>query len=314
MSKFSLIPPDGTYSEASATSYGLLGDYIGGVLGTILAFVTFALLLWSHSRSAKIEHRNKVHLIFSEMLSGHEDIINSMHRGDLHGRQVISQSIRDLDEIYSALQEAEWETGIEITTQQRMSMSFIVLMFGIGEQAQDLLSQFPSAVFDVLKRNLNLLKEDGVEIKYHQSIFMHYFRNLYAMHKFVDDSSMSDTDKIELLKVVRAKLSVSEQMILAFNINSPVGNAWIESGLLHKYKPIKNIPKKYFFRDETKLKEVFPYLSFEWEESWNTVSTVKVFKVLGYTVSIHFNTNSKLKSRIISAIIGATFKYLRIFY
>ena len=115
---------------------------------------------------------------------------------------------------------------------------------------------------------LDNIQKNSIAMEFggHQNRLSHYYRNLYSAFMFIDEQKISKKEKISLAKVLRSKLSNYEQAMLAINILSVQGNAWMGNGLLDKYSPIKNIPQHFFrFDDEFKLKGVFPGVIFEWE-------------------------------------------------
>lgn len=108
--------------------------------------------------------------------------------------------------------------------------------------------------------------EPSTEFGGHQNRLSHYFRNLHSAFTFIDEQRLSEKEKQSLSKVLRSKLSNYEQALLAINALSEQGASWIETGLIAKYMPIKNIPKHFFSFDPAfDLKKSFPGVTFEWE-------------------------------------------------
>ncbi|HIE44840.1 MAG TPA: hypothetical protein EYP87_01385 [Flavobacteriaceae bacterium] len=66
----------------------------------------------------------------------------------------------------------------------------------------------------------------------------HYFRNLYHIFKFIDNSEI--TDKSQYSSLVRAQLSNFELVILFYNSITDYGNLKFKP-LIEKYKILKNI-------------------------------------------------------------------------
>lgn len=74
-----------------------------------------------------------------------------------------------------------------------------------------------------------------------QGILGHYFRNLYRIIKFVDESDLKDEEKSLYVKIVRAQLSNQELFLLFYNC------AYYEEGLnfkvyVEKYALLNNFP------------------------------------------------------------------------
>ncbi|MBK8945456.1 MAG: putative phage abortive infection protein [Ignavibacteriae bacterium] len=72
-----------------------------------------------------------------------------------------------------------------------------------------------------------------------------YFRLLYQTVKHIDEmkqENITELDKYNYVKTLRAQLSNHEQLLLYYNSLSKMGEAWIKNNYIQKYKLIKNIP------------------------------------------------------------------------
>lgn len=129
----------------------------------------------------------------------------------------------------------------------------------------------------------------SIEIPYypfdgHAGRLGHYFRHLFQTVDFVakqDEHFLSEKEKYEYLKILRAQLSNHEQLLLYYNAVAGFGQKWITKGFLTKYRFVRNLPvpladfgikphdifkkeieewkakEKYFFEwDERKLKQI----------------------------------------------------------
>jgi hypothetical protein len=72
---------------------------------------------------------------------------------------------------------------------------------------------------------------------YKETILGHYFRNLYHIVKFVNNSNISN--KREYTNILRAQLSVQELLLLHFNCLSQYGTKF--KPLVEEYSLLKNI-------------------------------------------------------------------------
>ncbi|MBI1182714.1 hypothetical protein GC194_00475 [bacterium] len=71
----------------------------------------------------------------------------------------------------------------------------------------------------------------------------HYFRNLFHMVKLIDQNTwLSDEEKKDFTRIIRAQLSNEEQLMLYYNAQSNYGKAWFENGYFKKYKLVHNMP------------------------------------------------------------------------
>ena len=65
------------------------------------------------------------------------------------------------------------------------------------------------------------------------------------MVKYIDEypaDILSNTEKYNYVKTIRAQLSDYEQLLLFYSALSSYGEAWLKNGYLIKYKLIKNMP------------------------------------------------------------------------
>lgn len=100
-----------------------------------------------------------------------------------------------------------------------------------------------------LKDNPNTLEYKANYIPFggHISRLGHYFRHLYQTVKFIslqDEKIINTEMKQAYAKVLRAQLSDYEQLLLFYNINSTLGNAWTRGSenFIKEYRMIKNMP------------------------------------------------------------------------
>lgn len=84
----------------------------------------------------------------------------------------------------------------------------------------------------------------------HQSEFGHYFRSLYNIVKFVDNSSVED--KRLYTNLVRAHLSSFELALLFYNSLSDLGRDKFKP-LIEKYSLLKTVPRKHLINSPDHL-------------------------------------------------------------
>lgn len=93
--------------------------------------------------------------------------------------------------------------------------------------------------------------EDICEVRYGRwhALMGHYFRYLYRIIKFVDDSSLEEGDKQEYVKILRAQLSNYELVILLYN------SAYHREGksfqdYIERYALLDNLPRELIIDEE----------------------------------------------------------------
>lgn len=263
--------------------YGLLGDYVGGFVGTIIGALTLFLVYRTWATGREIDLKSKTYQIFAEMLRTHEEIVSSIRLGNLAGRDALEVILGEFYCVYRATKAlvpsyADW------TVEQRIDIAFSISYYGLQLHTKKVLATYEEtkiqAVLDHVtqQRQANeLLPAPKEKRKFpgHQNRLSHYFRNLYNAYKFVECSQLKPDEKSALTQVLRAKLSNYEQAVLALNVISHLGRPWETSGIFVRHWPIKNIPQHFFSFDENfTLKERFPYILFEWES--NKAQSTKV--------------------------------------
>jgi hypothetical protein len=250
---------------------GTLGDYIGGVLGTVIALIGIPLLVLTWRATLRTDYRAKVYAVFTEILKTHDDIVASLNFNNLLGRDVFALMLSEFHAIYQEVNVVNASRGAGWSLRDKIDIAFTITFFGSTITASDELSHFdPSAIKDVndlaSKLKNKSIKTDRL-FRGHQNRLSHYYRNLFAAYTFVDSTKLPNDEKLALGKVIRAKTTNSEQALLALNIVSHLGREWETEGIAGKYKVIKNLPRRYFMFDNTvKIKDLFPYIDYEWEK------------------------------------------------
>lgn len=107
----------------------------------------------------------------------------------------------------------------------------------------------------------------------YQSDLSHYFRNLFRIVKFIDQSNFKRKVKHDHCKILRSQLSNYEQLLLAYNGLHEYGEKF--KPLIEEYRLLKTINsevqlskgKQKRIVDLTILTENYPHLKKAWEKS-----------------------------------------------
>jgi hypothetical protein len=120
----------------------------------------------------------------------------------------------------------------------------------ISKHVNDLKEMFAkSSIYDLTK------EDDILKIYYHayqnnEASLGHYFRSLYHIILYIDNSPISENHKKTLIKIVRSQLSVNELILLFFNGISKYGvsknNDKYFKHLIEKYALLEDIPEPIF--------------------------------------------------------------------
>lgn len=251
--------------------YGLLGDYVGGFWGTIIAAVTLLGVLLTFWLSRKVDYRSKTYQVFAEMMRTHEEIVGSMRIGSRQGRDTFSSVLSEFYVIYKLTRQVISDDNTW-PIQARIDIAYTCTFFGPHIVSEEVLKQYGEEpikkLFGLIHAERQAERNDRRQFGGHQLRLSHYFRNLFSAYTFIDGTNLEENEKLALGKVLRSKLSNHEQAVLALNIMSHLGAEWERTGLVERHKPIKNIPAFFLTFDKSfKLKDRFPYVNFEWEST-----------------------------------------------
>jgi hypothetical protein len=246
-----------------------LGDYVGGVLGTLISAVTLVVVWLTWRATSKTQRVQSVLAVVAEMLKTHDAVAGSGEDGFWSRSGTPSTMLREFSAIYGQTRQVVPEDSIW-SVQNRIDIAYTFTFYGLSTNAtgaltaygEDRIKRVSDAVSDLRYREG---KYEGL-FKGHQTTVSQYMRNLFNMYAFIDEAAISPNDKYKIARIVRTKLSNYEQALLALNIMSHLGSEWERRGLVQRFKPFANVPRRFYGFDETfDLKARFPALEFEWE-------------------------------------------------
>lgn len=265
--------------------YGVVGDFVGGVLGTLISLLTIPLLFGTWLTARKSDYRDRTYAIFSEFVKTHEEVISSIKLKnnigeEVSGRDIFGDLLSAFYSIYKITDSECNKDGRALSTHQKIDIAYTFIFYGSSITAGDELANYPRDLIleigDKISQN-RLQKWKGGGFSGNQNRLSHYYRNLYAAYKFIDESKLKAGEKRSLGKVLRSKLTNYEQAMLALNICSHLGRDWERAGILDRYEPIKNTPRKFMtFGEGAAIRDLFPTISYEYEERSGSRGLFKV--------------------------------------
>ena len=211
--------------DAHMTDYGEVGNFISGIVGTfialIAAFLTF-IAFWAQFRANQLQRQDikveRFNANFYNLLSLHEQITNSLecHEMSIEGIPAKIEMIKGRDVFqytYNARAE-KISTGLLIGMQNR------IIALGMSGYMKSVVPSY----------------------------FDHYFRNLYRIVKYVDETDVFDDlpedeknrKKYEYVAILRSTLSRYELVWLFYNSLSDYGYDKFKP-LMEKYAMLKNL-------------------------------------------------------------------------
>lgn len=264
----------------SLQSYGLIGDYIGGVWGTLLSLIALGFIYRTWLATRRADTRNSVVSLLTEMLKTHDGIIQS-------NPDISRQVLREVAYVYKATLRIFPELW---SREERADISYTLAFYGPNTQAAQDLAKYGASNIREIHDDVSRFR-DRAQARYsglfkgHQATLSHYMRNLFAMYTLIKGSSLDEKEKKNLGKIVRTRLSNYDQALLALNIMSHLGQEWEQAGLLEEYKPFANVPQYFFGFDPTfSLKARFPSVQFEWERNDERRPRYRQFSVGRYAL------------------------------
>lgn len=262
------------------------GDSYGvyNALFSALAFIAVAYTLYvqqKNERKAILANR------FYAMLGYKEKMIEEMSvypvfigkpdvkKDAVSGRNVFVEYKTQLKYLMRGVKEVSEQRKLGLTEPDITDIAYAVFYYGAIQKdfMKEYLRDYDK--LEILVEGITETLKSGIYKKYalhrpNQNYLSVYFRNIYNMVKMIDSSDLlSDVEKREYIKVLRAQFSNAELYVLFFNLISRFGKKWIDNMYVSKYELIQNLPIGYC--DGYNPKEYFENIHFESEES--TLST-----------------------------------------
>jgi len=264
--------------KVSISETGNIGDFVGGVVGTVLSFASVILLILTLTVQRDQNKLDRFGQTFYEMLHIHNDNVTSMKLKDVDnttGRDVFSKLVTDYEHIYDIVhgcfenirslvplsgKDREEKKAVLESMQEylkdrqktiRLNMRIAYGFFFYGSEKFLLKSEMP-AEKEILEHVKHLLVLGNNMVCSHNVLLGHYYRHMFQMLKLVENTSFLDEkEKYGYAKQLRAQLNDDEQVLLYYNSLSDIGKDWIvELGqkdrkkmcLIARFRMIKNIP------------------------------------------------------------------------
>jgi len=286
---------------------GQIGDTIGGITGPFIAiiasFLTF-IAFWVQYQANEQQKRDlqieRFESKFYTMLEIHRQNVNEISINEaVNGRLAFSQLFLELSSLYFVIKK---KLDKKYSDDLIYNISYLFFFFGKGFDSLIMIKSFFSSEYHEELTELgkyldSILIEDDVEknkftftyfqnnyqilaktkhkpFQGHSENLSHYVRHLYQLIALIHnqpDDIFSYEVKYSYVAVVRAQLSISEQLLLYYNSLSVLGEPWNEDGkdFIREYCLVKSMPTSlaYFYKDPHDFlgtKNKHGKLMFEW--------------------------------------------------
>lgn len=229
----------------SSTDWGQFGSYVGGLAGAFLTLLTVILLIKTLDSQNKNATINQFESSFFELFRLHKEITDRII-GEVH--IVVRNSSVEEKDTYEGLQFFE-------RLSKKINLHYDADHQNIAKEGLDNMAEVEKAV-----------NEEGIT-NYYNDIYRgkesglgHYFRSLYHLIKFVDDSKINN--KQRYTDLVQAYLTDAELHCTFYNGISIYGRDRLKP-LLDKYSFLENIKSKGIIFDR-QFEEFYPntYLNY----------------------------------------------------
>lgn len=199
---------------ANHEQWGLYGDFVGGVIGTIVAVFSVYFLvdtLRSQQEAIKKEQDNfkKTSVVYAvqqfdnnynQLVELYKEIIGEYKNGSVVGRDALKQKV---EELYKEVYRTDLEYGKRVTTAQEL--------------------------FD---------KKFYIENRQNAAV---HFRVLYRIFDLIEHSGLDEKDyKVKYAKLVRCQLDENELMMLRYNCMGKCGEQMRQH--INHYNLLKHLP------------------------------------------------------------------------
>lgn len=183
--------------------WGTLGDFIGGLLGAILAALSFLMMYWTLKDQRDL---SKINNSLSELQRFNDVFFELL---SLYNRQIAE--LKPLDSPHS----------------------FFTQQMKVMQKEFKEYTTFGRARRYAREKYLNFYLENAEKIA-------PIFRTLYRLFCLIDKAQINDKEKLEYAKTVRAQLSEGELFFLRYNCLTNYGNNFID--FINKYRVTKHLP------------------------------------------------------------------------
>jgi hypothetical protein len=256
-------------TSAQFTQFAQAGDYIGGIWGTAISVATLLIVLSTWNQTRRSARLSSITSILGEMLKTHDAIAGTGQHGFWSREGIPSILLREFNAIYRITKKVVHSDDVW-SVNERIDIAYTFAFYGLHTNAVHALRSYGETDVMAVQTAASRLRSRVARYQKlfngHQTVLPHYLRNLFSMYMLIDGSKISQTDKLNLAKIVRTKLSNYDQALLALNVLSHLGGEWERLRLVERYKPFANLPEAFFsFDSKFDMKARFPALEFEWE-------------------------------------------------
>lgn len=195
-------------------TWGVFGDFIGGVLGTFIAYISIRLL---------------VKTLYHQISANNETAKINKETATVYKLQQFNEQFKILFALYQDALHAYKTSFINGST----DLSSIVDQFkkhGDTTVKNDDYEKRQQVALDIFK---------DFYVTYHNVASVH-FRLLYRIFQLIDDADIPDRNKTDIAKIMRCQLSADEILLLRYNAIASYGEKM--RVYINRYNLLKHLP------------------------------------------------------------------------
>lgn len=266
--------------------WGTMGDFIGGILDSILALLSVYLMYLTFKaqriltdKSDKIQERIALQANQAQSTLAEKENAFQKKLSDLSIAQAETQRFNELFfELLHRYQELSQELTVAFNKDDEK------MMFNYFDGAmEDLFNLFPA----IEKYPYAVVKAERLYTEYylaHAKYLAPIFRTLYRIMELIDSADILTKEKLRYAKIIRAQLRESELFFLRYNCLTSYGENFIEfinSYRLIKHLPIMSLLEFKYLKEKFGDDELTPLtLNMIFRNTWRTIYRVTVGKTM----------------------------------
>lgn len=184
---------------------GQYGDFMGGVIGTILSVV----LLYLTLKLQREDSTNNSRIYKAQQLND-----EFFHLLNMYHRILDALSFNDDDSFYEG-------------------------KIALHKNVEDMYGSFDSSISLPIRRKAAVSVYQSFYAR-ERDFAPVYFRTLYRICEIIDNANCEEAKKVEYIKILRAQLTDSELILMRYNAMTPLGYKFTD--YINKYNILKHIP------------------------------------------------------------------------
>lgn len=195
-------------------TWGVFGDFIGGVLGTFIAYISVRLLVKTlhHQISASKETskiNNETATVYKlQQFNEQFKILFNLYQDAIHAYK--SSDLRGGDDLSAIVEQLKTHGNTFVKNEDYAKRQQVAL--------------------DIFK---------DFYVSYHNVASVH-FRLLYRIFQLIDDADIPDRNKTDIAKIMRCQLSADEILLLRYNAIASYGEKM--RIYINRYNLLKHLP------------------------------------------------------------------------